>query len=965
MLGYNVSVINGYDDLTPDALAPYGFDDPARACRLLQDMAGHDVPDSVFDGALRVLLPAVEGCADPDRAVSNLARWADAAPSRLAAYNLLAAHPPAAQVLVSVMAASQFFADLLIQTPETLEALTNTRLRGAARSPELLGADMARRVLLPALPNARRDALRRVKGPLVLRIGVRDLLGEASFEETVAEISAFADACVQLAWEICRAEQADATAEFAVLALGKLGGQELNYSSDIDLVFVHGDDTNVQSSVKMGECVRDTLAKQTGTGFVFRVDLRLRPEGRFGPISRSLAACRAYYESWAEPWERQALMKARFVAGDARLGAAFIAMTQDFVYPAHSDAAFVESIRQNKRRLERKIADAGEAEWNVKEGIGGIRDIEFAVQLMTLAAGGTHPGLRSGNTLDSLARLTQAALLTSEECDLLRGSYIFLRTVEHRLQLLDEQAVRVLPREAGARRKLARRLGYPHLDDFDHDYQDHTRRTHALFTRLFYGTAEGAPKLDTEHGDIAAWALASNDEAAQARLAGTLTAHGIADAPAALRLIARAVQGSEYGGVQSEAREAFAALLGPLLDAGAQTRSPDAVLRGFDALADTMPMRAGWFAFLSGSPRLLPRLAALAGNAPVLWQTLLGHLEFLDMLADEPVMDTAGVFVSPSSPAPAQMATDALRARLHVGARDVWGLAPVEESLAQTTRIAETLTQSALALAVAETKFEGAFAVIGLGKAGGEEMAYQSDIDVLYVADTQRLTNAARVAERMQQILRNDLVRHGVSLEMDARLRPHGRDGALVLDLASYQSYYAQCPTWERQMLIKSRTIAGDRELGQAFVALAHGVTYAAPADDAVAEEIRAMKQRIEHERLKNPIDLKLGPGGMADIEWTIQLLQIKHGAKNRRIRLPGTLPALRALRDDALLTQADWEALFQAYTQLAEFRNQGFLQTGISADLPPHQPNTLTQSRQAARAVCLRLFYGIPQEKQ
>jgi len=958
-------VIQGYTDLTPEALAPLGFDDPAQACRLLQNMAGHHVPDSLFDGALRVLLPALADCADPDRAVSNLARWADAAPSRLAAYTLLASHPPAAQILVSIMAASQLFADLLIQTPETLEALTNTRGRNAVRSPDTLYADMARRVLLPTLPNARRDALRRVKGPEVLRIGVRDLLGEATFEQTVADISAFADACVRLAWEICRAERPDSPREFAVLALGKLGGQELNYSSDIDLVFVHGDDADAGLAVKMGECVRDTLAKPTGSGFVFRVDLRLRPEGRFGPISRSLGACRAYYESWAEPWERQALMKARFVAGDPALGAAFLAMTQDFVYPPHVDDQFVQSIRQNKRRLERKIADAGEAGWNVKEGVGGIRDIEFAVQLMTLVSGGMHPALRSGNTLDTLVRLTQAGLLTPDEQHALRDSYLFLRTVEHRLQLLDEQAVRALPREAGARRKLARRMGCANLEDFDRDYQRHTQQAHALFTRLFYGASEPGTTRDTEQGDIAAWALAPNNSAAQANLAQALSAHGVVDTPAALRLIARAVQGSEYGGVQSEARDAFARLLGPLLEAAGRTRSPDAVLRGFDALADAMPSRAGWYALLGTSPRLLPRLASLAGDAPVLWQTLLAHGEFLDMLADEPLMDTRRLFAPSSAPAPSQMATDALRARLHVGARDIWHLAPTEETLAQTTRIAEVLAQSALALALSETEFGGSIAVIGLGKAGGEEMAYQSDMDVLYVAGPEHLREAARVAERMQQIGRSELLRHGVSLEMDARLRPHGRDGALVLDLASYEKYYAQCPTWERQMLLKSRPVAGDAALGQAFVALAHHAAYAVPADEATTSDIRAMKQRWERERLQNPLDLKLGPGGMADIEWTVQLLQMQHGAKNRRIRLPGTLPALRALRDDALLTQADWEALSQTYTALAELRNQGFLQTGVSADIPLVLPDTLMQSRQRARALCLRLFYGIPADKQ
>ena len=266
---------------------------------------------------LRVLMPALGDCADPDRAVANLGRWGDAVTNRVSAYGLLASHPVTARMLVTVFAASQFFADLLIQTPEYLEVLLNPAIRDRGRDLAAFQSDLQRRVAIAATPNARRDALRRFKPPEVLRIGARDLLGYATMPETAREISDFAQACVQMAVQICVEERRAQELPFAVIALGKLGGRELNYASDIDLMFVHGDGADARAAVQLGEAVRDTLAKATGAGFVFRVDLRLRPEGRFGPISRSLESCRAYYESWAEPWERQALLKARFVAGDA------------------------------------------------------------------------------------------------------------------------------------------------------------------------------------------------------------------------------------------------------------------------------------------------------------------------------------------------------------------------------------------------------------------------------------------------------------------------------------------------------------------------------------------------------------------------------------------------------------------------------------------------------------------------
>ena len=941
-----------YADLTPDALARLGLDNAAQAYRVLQGMAGNDVPDTAFEALLQVVVPVLAQSADPDRAVVNLGRWAEAVGSRTAAYGTLTAYPAAAAMLLTLFAASQFFAELLIANPEYLEVLTNPAIRDRGRNAGALWADLERRVGIAKTPNARRDALRRFKPPEVLRIGARDLLGYADVPETIRAISDFADVCVRMALQISAEERNLTDAPFAVFALGKLGGQELNYASDIDLVFVHSDAMPAGDAVKLGETVRDALAKVTDAGFVFRVDLRLRPEGRFGPVSRSVSSCRAYYESWAEPWERQALLKARFVAGDGEVGAAFMEMAQAFVYRARVEESFVESIQANKRRLEQKVVRSGDADINVKEGIGGIRDVEFTVQLMQLVAGGANPALRDGSTLHALHALTDAGLLTPSESAAFQESYLFLRNVEHRLQLRDELPVRTLPRDPAEMNRFGRRLGYEDGAAFLADYRRHTARTHALFTHLFYGSAPAVPA-----SPLTDWVLAPEDDgAASASLRHALVQHGFSDPDAALQTLRRSVSGSQYGGISPEDRTAFAALVPALLDAAGQTSAPDAALHGLDLLADAVPSRAALFRTLADSRTLLPRLTVLAAGSSYLWQTLLGHLELLDLLADDEAMDAPPRFRPVSTVS--EIAAQSRRARLQTGARDLWDLAGIAQVLAETTQTAEAALSSALALARQELSFDGQFAVIGLGKLGGGEMGYGSDLDVIYVADAESLRDAARLAERTQRLLKDDLSRYGVRYEMDARLRPEGRTGQIVLDLASYAAYYAHsAATWERQMLVKARHVAGDAGLGRAFTMLAETVVYGSPWTESEQSEVQAMKQRIETERVHNPHDLKLGPGGLSDIEWTAQMLQLRHGPK--RLRTPNTLDALRRLRDDALLTQADWEILSETYLALAHLRNRLFLRSGLASTASLPLPDTLAAQMAAARAVCLRVFYG------
>ena len=448
-----------------------------------------------------------------------------------------------------------------------------------------------------------------------------------------------------------------------------------------------------------------------------------------------------------------------------------------------------------------------------------------------------------------------------------------------------------------------------------------------------------------------------DDPAARAALGETLAARGFRDVPAALEMLRRSVLGSQYGGIMPDARAAFAALVPALLDGAGQTADPDAALRGLDALAVAVPSHAALYQMLLESHALLPRLCRLAAASPYLWQMLLSHLELLDLLADEEAMDETPAFAPAGTIA--ETAAQARRARLKTGARDLWGLADTPQVMAEVTAAAEAALANALLIARRELGFEGRFAVIGLGKLGGIEMGYGSDLDVLYVADPGELASAARLAERAQRVLKDEMGRFGFHYEMDARLRPEGRKGQLVLDVDAYHHYYAHsAATWERQALLKARFVGGDDTLGREFTALAEAVVYGATLTDAQADEIQAMKRRVETERLKNPNDLKLGPGGMTDIEWTAQILQLRHGAR-RRLRMPGTLEALRRLRDDALLTQADWETLSETYTRLIGLRNHLYLRAGVSGNAPPILPDDLRARMAATREVCLRVFYG------
>jgi len=970
------------DSLTDDLLTDAGFRDPARARSLLRTLSGQGVTDDMVEQLLPGLMEALRACPDPDRALTSFHRWIESVTSRFTHVQLLIRHPAALRILLTVCGTSQLFADCLVRNPEYVEILANPGVRGGARSAGALYREASAFVDHIQRVELRLEALRRFKHREFLRIGVHDILGLAGMPATALEFSNLADACVQKCLEIAAVQLAERGASpappIAVIALGKLGGRELNYSSDIDLLFVSGDAASGGASMEQGhklaELVVQNLSRTMQNGHLFRVDMRLRPEGRFGALVRTLDSYRAYYESWAEPWELQALLKARFVAGDPALGDAFSEMTAPFVYRRSVPPEFVEAIRANKRRMEKKAEVEGQARINVKVGVGGIRDIEFAVQLLQLQHGRSNPALRTSNTLDAIARLCQAGLLSPEQAHDLAEDYQFLRNVEHRLQLLYDLQTQSLPTDPEERRLLARRLGYPDADAFDADYARRTARVRAHASAVLYGEPGEGSSTGTSWRDLLD---AIESTGARVRVASMLAERGFRDPNRAVQTLHAAVVGTAYGDPQPENREALLAFAGQLLEACARTGDPDAAFAGIELVADAAPNRSELYRSLSGAPDLLDRLCRLAAGAPESVRSLARHLEWMDLLVSEEIIDPE---VKPVARFSAELQDrlalartdtsfwDALaayvqRERLRISARDLWGEIGPLQAARELSHLAQSVIQALLdrgrtAVLLPSDSREVAenlsrTAVIGLGKLGGCELGYGSDWDVLLVYEapaasahqpTRAFEAVNALAEWMLAALQQ-LRTRGAPVEMDFRLRPEGRFGQLARTPAEYRDYYLrQAHTWERQVLVKARPVAGCEETGRAYMRVAHECLYRQEPDEEMLNEIRAMKRRMETERLKpgqEHSDIKLGHGGMSDIEFTAQLWQLRVGARHPAVRCQPTVEALHALGAARAIPVPDAARLAEAYRFLTAVRNRMAL-LGVATDTLPDDPSRL-----------------------
>ncbi|GGY53746.1 bifunctional [glutamine synthetase] adenylyltransferase/[glutamine synthetase]-adenylyl-L-tyrosine phosphorylase [Streptomyces omiyaensis] len=992
--------VPGRRSSTFSRLLRHGFTDPSGAERLL------DLPELAALRGDSVLLDALGATADPDLALRGLVRLVEAQPEteRQTLTTTLLSAKPFRDRLLGVLGASEALADHLARHPKDWEALVT--YEAADLHPGV--TEFERGLAEAADPVALRVAYRRC----LLGIAARDVCGTTDVAQTAAELADLATATLRAALAIARAaEPADAAlCRLAVIAMGKCGGHELNYVSDVDVIFVgepaEGADEAkaLQAATRLASHLMRICSETTVEGTIWPVDANLRPEGRNGPLVRTLSSHLAYYQRWAKTWEFQALLKARAVAGDPELGSAYVDAVSPLVWQAAERENFVTDVQAMRRRVVDNIP-VDRVDRELKLGPGGLRDVEFAVQLLQLVHGRSDATLHSGSTLDALAALAAGGYVGRADAAQLDEAYRFLRAMEHRIQLYRLRRTHLVPEGEGDLRRLGRSLGLrtDPVATLDKEWRRHASVVRRLHEKIFY-----RPLLD------AVAQLAPGETRLSPKAAGQrLEALGYADPVAALRHLEALASGvSRKAAIQRT-------LLPVLLGWFADSADPDAGLLGFRKVSDALGKTPWYLRLLRDEGAAAENLARVLSAGRLAPDLLLRAPEAVAILGDPEGLRPRGRdHLEPEVLAAVGRADDAeqaVAAARGVRRRELFRTAAADlidsygtEDSPRTSdpgalvdRVGEAVTDlnaatlaGALRAAVRAEwgdELPTRFAVIGMGRFGGHELGYGSDADVLFVheprpgVDEQEAARAAnRVVTEMRRLLQ--LPTTDPPLLIDADLRPEGRNGPLVRTLASYEAYYRRWSlVWESQALLRASPMAGDPELGRRFIELVDPLRYPAEGlgEDAV-REIRRLKARMESERLPRGADptlhAKLGRGGLSDVEWTVQLLQMRHGWAEPGLRTTRTRAALSAAHAAGLIPAEETQTLDEAWVLATRVRNAVMLVRGRPGDTFPSDPRELAavgrylgyapghvgemvddyrRITRRARAVVDELFYG------
>ncbi|MDQ3753069.1 MAG: bifunctional [glutamine synthetase] adenylyltransferase/[glutamine synthetase]-adenylyl-L-tyrosine phosphorylase [Actinomycetota bacterium] len=805
------------------------------------------------------------------------------------------------------------------------------------------------------------SSLRLEKRRRLAQIATGDLCGELSLVDVTSALSDLASVWLEVALGHVRAP-----AGMAVIGMGKLGGHELNYASDIDLVYVTEED--IPLAIKAASSLSAELGRPSPQGQPFRIDLNLRPEGRSGALVRSVDGCVEYYTRWAQPWEHQALIKAGFVAGDASVGKEFIDRTRPLVFPADVTPDRIANIRRMKERIEshaaRSLRNRKPDTADVKLGPGGIRDIEFSVQLLQLVHGGSDDLVRCPNTLDAITALWDGGYVAEDDGIALLEAYRWLRSLEHRLQLWQERQVHRLPDEESSRTRIARSMGFRDTVDvsaaanFDAAHRRVLSDVRSRFEKLFY-----KPMIES-------LAEATGPRLSEDALRERLRVLGFRDADKAARNLGQLVSGISR-------RAVLLRLLTPaLLRFLAQTPLPDGGLLAFLRLSEGLEERPAVLGKFRDNPPGLEFLAAALGSGRVLGELLEHVPEELATIAvhsmstptagsegklkdRERLVEEAQASLAWREPEGRLQGLRRFKRREMVGVAlaDLGGEIDSTDVGAGLAHLADACLEAAL------EGVRGSFAVIGMGKLGGRELNYSSDIDVMFVHDMDPAL-AISVGEELVRAV-GDVTPEGQTWRIDLDLRPEGKDGVLVRSIDSCLEYYSRwAQSWEHLALIKARVAAGDHGLGQRLVDGTRSLAWPETPPQGAIGEIRHLKARMEKERIRRGTDprlnIKLGPGGISDIEFAVQLLQLEHAHEHPALRTTGTIEALEAASQVGVLPDDDAATLVDALRFLTMLRNRMFFMTGQSVDVLPSKLEDLE-----ALGVALGFSYQPLQELQ
>ncbi len=880
---------------------PSGADRGIRALHEMFIRSGSRFALPDFSAAL---LRGLKSSTDPDLALTGFLRFVGTAFGGATLFNDLLQYPAYSDLLFSLFGYSQYFSDVLVREPALFRWLTSSDALTSPLTAAYLRPEVERILDTFRRPEKRLDALKRLHRRELLRIGAQDILGNADLPSATAQLSVLAGAIVDAALRIA----AEGTGEsgpvqsgwaFCVIGLGKLGGNELNYSSDIDIIFVYGARRGVAESEEAGahayfnrlsERLVRNLSQPSTEGHLYRVDTRLRPNAGAGALALSIEAYLAHYESRGELWERQMLIKARPVAGDTGFGEEFLRKLEPFVYPRALSEQPAVSVARIKSRIEADVAD----EPNIKLMAGGIRDIEFVAQTLQLINGGSTASIRESNTLRALGALEEHRFLTKEEHETLRKAYTLYRTIEHRLQMMLNTQTHTLPREAHAFEVLARRTGLSGGAELRRALDGCLPAVREIFEQVLGGGG------DAEDAGIQALLAGTLNEQSALRAARGMGFRDVRSAARNIRLLSRGGAPAGMPGPDARVREALASVAPGLFDGIMATPDPDVTLASVTLLATAQPVPhlffvqlgdPGYRKFILAICAVSPRFARELGRQPLLLELFSSEQEGLDPAHD----------LSP--PGPRDVARFKSRRELMAGVRHLLGFTDFDALTGEISAVASAvvIASHAAVRRRAKTSFPP-LAVFALGKFGTEELGFDADLDLFFVAGDAG-DSARPVQEQMAARILGGISASSSGerlYEADVRLRPEGKSAPLVVEAASYARYLAtRASLWERQSLTRLRFVAGDRAVGGYVSALVSSWVYDSPLPPGWGEKIVAMRRAMEtrsRTRLESVIDLKHGPGGMADVEFIVQMIQLKFG---------GSRPELRGGKVAAILRQA------------------------------------------------------------
>ncbi len=921
-----------------------GVRDPERALRLISEI------EAIVGATIDDVPRALSYFADPDGGLLNLLRLAESARDQGMLDSLRDLRgTTAGNMLGMLLGASSALADFLVRHPDValdapswvhdLEPNASgaraTLLRAVGADPDSLAP------LASIVGTAGVDAMRIAYRRELAEVAAIDVASRDPIEIEPAVSAALADlagAALEAALAIARAETpGHESVRLAIMGMGKCGAHELNYVSDVDVIYVAEPRDGCEEDAAMA--VATALASRAASACsapsseppLWQVDPNLRPEGKDGVLVRRVESHRAYYERWAESWEFQALLKARTIAGDLEVGQAYLDAVWPFVWTAVEREGFVQSAQAMRKRVELHIP-VKEKDREIKLGPGGLRDVEFTIQLIQLVHGRSDPSLRVRGTLEALLALRDGGYVGRKQAASLDRGYRQLRVWEHRLQLRKLSRTHLMPDSEEGKQILARASGFATVAYMENTWSDVRRDIRAMHLEMFYRPILGAvAQLSSGEATLA-------DEPARARLA----AIGFADPAGAQRHIAVLTQGiSRRAAIQ---RQLLPAMIGWF----AAGPDPDAGLLAFRQLSEQLEQSQWFLKLLRDSGTAAERLAILLSTSGFVTKALLTsaqHITWLDNdddLAPVPVerldREAEAIVGRADDEDKVITALRGLRRReiVRTAAANVLALQDSVTAAASVTHASDVLVRGALHVAHVVVAHERGFevppadvAVVAMGRYGGREMGYGSDADVQFVFQAREESeDAAPFALAVASKLRDLLQRPNSqpSLAVDADLRPEGKNGPLVRSIDSVAEYYRRwSDPWEAQALLRARPVAGHVELCERFESAIASVRYPSEVTPAALKQMRTLKARMEAERLPRGIDprrhLKLGPGGLSDVEWTVQLMQLRHAKKHSHLQTTETLGAIAAALDVGALSEHDSRALTDAWRLATDLR--------------------------------------------